>query len=144
MQSNSLSILFTNADTLTKDKLLDLKTRIAQNEPQILAFSEVKPKNYKRELQLVEFNIPGYEAVPTNIDSGTGRGMLVYVQHNQKYNLADKPGNEKQISVEIKTNESEVVFVSLVYRSPTSTSIPPSTVLSCLTMFPFLADDTCF
>ena len=41
----SLPVLFTNADQLTTSKMAELRTRIQQVKPMIVAISEVKPKN---------------------------------------------------------------------------------------------------
>ena len=40
---NNFNILFTNADTFTQTKLQELKVRIEDTPPSIIAISEVKP-----------------------------------------------------------------------------------------------------
>jgi hypothetical protein len=67
-------------------KLQELKLRIEDTPPSIIVISEVKPKNFKRDIQLSEFNIDGYELLSTNISKETpGRGMLLYVKDSLKY-----------------------------------------------------------
>ena len=59
--------MFTNADTFTQTKLQELKLRIEDTSLLIIAVSEVKPKNFNRDIQLSEFNIDGYEMLSTDI-----------------------------------------------------------------------------
>ena len=83
---NNFNILFTTADTFTQTKLQELKLRIEDTPPSIIVISEVKPKNFKRNIQLSEFNIDGYELLSINISKETpGRGMLLYVKDSLKY-----------------------------------------------------------
>ena len=63
-----LNIWYTNADTLTKDKIQELKDDInASSPPDIIAVTEIKPKNYTKELQIVEYMIDGYEFESVNL-----------------------------------------------------------------------------
>ena len=55
-----MRIWSTNADVLTKDKLLELNDQTRNNAPEIIAISEVKPKNYKRTLSALEYKLHGY------------------------------------------------------------------------------------
>ena len=53
-----MNIWFTNADTLTKDKIMELKENIkCDSPPDIIAISEVKPKNYKREITEIDSQV---------------------------------------------------------------------------------------
>lgn len=54
-------------DTFTQTKLQELNLRIEDSKPSVIAISEVKLKNFKREIQLSEFNIEGYEIVSANV-----------------------------------------------------------------------------
>ena len=70
----------TNADVLTKDKLAELRRDAKNEKPDIIAVSEVKPKNYEKMRTLAEYKIKGYLPEPLNIDNKVvGRGMLVYI-----------------------------------------------------------------
>ena len=48
----TISILFTNADTLNQGKMSELQQRIITEKPLIVAISEVKPKNSSKEITL--------------------------------------------------------------------------------------------
>ena len=64
-----ISIWYTNADTLTKDKLQELKEDInASSAPDIIAITEMKPKNYTKELTRVEYMIDNYIFEPVNLE----------------------------------------------------------------------------
>ena len=49
-----INLWCTNADVLTKNKQIELNHRIrmAKHKPNIITISKVKPKNYKRELNV--------------------------------------------------------------------------------------------
>ena len=51
-RKKALTLWYTNADTLTSDKIQELKSLIssADQVPDIIAICEYKPKNYSREL----------------------------------------------------------------------------------------------
>ena len=51
-------IWYTNVDTLTKDKLLELNAKI-KSPPDIIAMTEIKPKNYTRVLEHKQYNLGG-------------------------------------------------------------------------------------
>ncbi len=118
-----MKIWITNADVLTQEKIQELRTRILEDPPHILAISEVKPKHYKHELTLAQYSIPGYEMEPCNIGEDTGRGMLLYIQNSLVYNLLDLHQfvevSEAQVC-ELKLNGSNSLLFCSIYRSPNS------------------------
>ena len=121
---NNFNILFTNANTLTQTKLQELKLRIEDTPPSIIAISEVKPKNFTRDIQLSEFNIDGYELLSINISKDTsGRGMLLYVKDSLKYspyNFKDTQF-EEHLFCEVVTGHNEKILIESLYRSPSGT-----------------------
>ena len=78
-------------DVLTKEKIIELKRRIEldQNPPHVIALSEVRPKNFKRQLSLMEYQLEGYCIEHTNITSEdpSGRGLITYIRDSIMYNL---------------------------------------------------------
>ena len=121
---NSFNILFTNADTFTQVKLQELKLRIEETSPLIIAVSEVKPKNFKRDIQLSEYNIDGYEILSANISKNTpGRGMLMYVKDSLKHspvNIKDVKFDE-HLLCEVDTGHNNKILIGSLYRSPSGT-----------------------
>ena len=75
-----LKIWYTNNDVFTMNKLYELPSCITDEFPDIICIAEVKPKNFKRTLSLVEYNIVGYNTEALNIVQDTGRGMLLFIK----------------------------------------------------------------
>ena len=77
---------YTNADTLTKDNIQELKDDInASSPPDIIAVTEIKPKNYTKELQIVEYKIDGFEFKSVNLKyRGSTRGIGIYFRKSLK------------------------------------------------------------
>ena len=71
------------------NKLHELSSHITDKFPDIICIAEVKPKNFKRTLSLVEYNIVGYNTQALNIVPETGRGMLLFIKKDIKYKLVD-------------------------------------------------------
>ena len=101
--------------------LTELRTE--QTKPSVIAISEVKPKNFKREIQLSEFNIEGYEILSVNLSKNSpGRGMLLYVKESLKYSpvIFNDINFEENILCEINIGHNKKILVGSVYRSPSS------------------------
>ena len=139
--------MITNADVLTTNKLTELRYRAIQGKFDILAISEVKPKNRKNDINLAQYNIEGYTIESCNICNNIGRGMIIYVNNMLRYNVIDiqqqllhfnsSSIHENSISVnnscsilanealaiDIHINNGKSMMFCLLYRSPTSTLI---------------------
>ena len=83
---------FTNVDTLTLYKNLELKRLIdsTPNPPDLIAFSEAKPKKSLLDWNPLWHIIQGYRGIGTNMNpNDTGRRMLIHIRdgiHVQKQN----------------------------------------------------------
>lgn len=121
--SGQLNIWITNADVLTQEKLLELKSRMKENPPDLIAISEVKPKNWKYHAELVQYALDGYEMDFVNLNNDTGRGMIMYISTKLDFNIL-APHTFSTITeallVEIKMLHGKFLFCSM-YRSPNST-----------------------
>ena len=62
-----MKLWFTNADVLTQEKLQELKLRISQDAPDIIAVSEVRPKFWKHEITPAQYQIKGYNMEVNNL-----------------------------------------------------------------------------
>ena len=84
-KNKDLVIWITNADVLTREKVLELKYKIEQEvrPPHIIAISEVKLKYYERNIEITEYQLDGYNMEDLNImDKLKGRGMRDdYIHH---------------------------------------------------------------
>ena len=86
--------------------------------------SEVKPKNFSRTLQEVEYKLKGYEFISKNMDSGTGRGLCIYIRNGIEYKeVVFKTKFSEYLAVEINVNKNEVLLAVNVYRSPSSDNV---------------------
>ena len=127
-----LTLWYTNADTLTKDKLRELKQEIASGTPpDIIAITELKPKNYRRELTKIEYKIEGYRFEPKNLeDRGTTRGIALYIRDSIICSEIDTskiiPSNaappKEVICFEMKLQHNQKLLFCNIYRSPNSSS----------------------
>ena len=117
-----LTVYYTNADTLS-NKMDFLMDEVERLKPHIIAITEVKPKNYRYELQPSELNISGYE-LHQNLNEN-GRGICLYI--NKKLNASETNietyNSQECLWVEIKENEDETLIVGCVYRSPNSDEV---------------------
>ena len=82
-----IGIWYTNADVLTKEKLRELTEDIdTTTPPDIIAINEIKPKNYGRELNKIDYKISGYEFESVNLDdNGPTRGVALYIRNTLKF-----------------------------------------------------------
>ena len=105
-----IKIVFTNADVLTPQKIQELKIIVAENKPDIIAVSEVKPKNFNRLRSEAEFKIDHYDMEFANLnDKEVGRGLLVYTHEALKSTFLDlnKYVDVSEIPVKVLAAEIE-------------------------------------
>ena len=121
MKLNKLYLTMTNADVLTRDKIVELENRIQEDNPHVIMISEVKPKNFKRTLTPIEYKIEGYEMVHKNIEENRGRGMCTYVNSKLEYKEVKLKTNfNEYIAIDVKLNENECMLLVNIYRSGSS------------------------
>ena len=79
--------------------------------------SEIKSKNLKRTLYLVEYKIEGYEMLYNNVEESRGRGMCSYVNNKWKYNEVEMKKNfNEYIAMDVKLNNNENMLLVNIYR----------------------------
>ena len=119
-----LEIWMTNADVLTQEKIIELKSRLKEKPPDLIAISEVKPKTKKHHLELVHYALDGYDMDYVNLTDECGRGMILYISKMLDFNVIapHKITTMKEAQfVEINMVGGKLLFCS-VYRSPNSTT----------------------
>ena len=81
-----LRVVFSNVDVLKTYEMKELELIIEEERPDIVALSEVKPKNYDRIRTLAEYKIEGYnmEEINTCVKDST-RGMIVHIHNSVTY-----------------------------------------------------------
>ena len=90
-----------------------------EKPPDIIALSEVKAKNQRKEWNTRSYIIPGYN-MEENIKE-EGRGMLMYIKDHLDYTIMDKGKeiSEAQVAKILLEKGQQIILVS-VYRSPNS------------------------
>lgn len=113
---DKLKCAYTNADSLP-NKMLELKSIVQIEHPQLIAITEVKPKNFK-EISLAEFHIKGYELHPVNLENKIGRGVLIYVHESIKVNDIDLIGDYVESCwIELNLVKHDKLLIGCIYRS---------------------------
>ena len=122
----NLSVFCTNVDTLTSDKLHELKLRIDNCEvkPDIISLQEVKPKNFRFERYASEYNLDGYEMDTVNLKKDTpGRGLIVYIINSLKFTQLNLNVEFcEYICIDLPLNQKDKLLFTSIYRSPNSSS----------------------
>ena len=123
---NNFRLMFTNADILTQEKLLELKSRVASRDktksPHLIMISEVKPKNFTRILTKKEYEIDGYQLESVNLTTDYGRGLFSYIRDGIDYKEISLGSSFCEYhSLEFQINSHETFLAINVYRSGSST-----------------------
>ena len=118
--TGNLELLFTNADVLTRDKLMELECRLGSLEttPHVIMISEVKPKYYRRTLTPTEYKLDQYEMIHKNLTTDIGRGLCTYIRKGVEYREVNINSSfEEFLAVEIKlNNNNKKKLIINVYR----------------------------
>ena len=112
-----LTVWYTNADTLTKEKFNELNLRMYISKPDLVCIVEVNPKNSIFDTPDEAFNIQGYN-LNRNI---SGRGIIIYSAIHLTVSDIEIISNfEEQLCINIKVNKKENLILGGIYRSPNS------------------------
>ena len=120
-----MTIWCTNGDVLTEDKFIELQNTImdTDQEPDLIAISEVRPKRTRFDWTKAHYCLRGYSVEALNTDREVGRGMLLYVKDGLSYNLRCMGEEVTEVQTLALTLEDgkELLFCS-AYRSPNSSN----------------------
>ncbi len=112
---DGLRCLYTNADSL-KNKLIEFQTIVRNLNPDIMAISEVYPKNYRFVLENSELQIQGYDIFRSPQDSDH-RGCALYIkQHLGAKRILVDTIHKDAVWCEIKLLNNDVLLLGCVYR----------------------------
>ncbi len=114
----NLKCLYNNADQLP-NKLNELKDRIELCSPDIIAITEVKPKNPKATNQLSEIALPNYNMVSVNIASDEGRGIVKDILRASPIVL--QTSYTEYIAIRITFDGNKQLLFTSIYRSGSGT-----------------------
>ena len=118
----AIKILFANADQFTSPKKNELLVRIQKHKPLIVAITEVKPKNSKKERSLMDYQLENYSLHPINLENDKGRGMAVYIYKSMEKPCADITATvnfDECCLIEIRLRGGDLMLFACCYRSPT-------------------------
>ena len=121
LNTRSMIIMFTNADQLTSSKIIELKKKIQDEKPLIVAVSEVKSKN-SAHWSIDDNKIPSYSLHPVNFHTTTDRGIAVYSHESLSKSVSQiKPplNFEETCLLEIRLRGGDLLLLACCYRSPT-------------------------
>ena len=112
--SSNLSVLYTNADVLTKNKLTELKDMALTMKAQIIVVTEVSPKNSIYEVQISSYNINNYD-IFTNIPS-KGRGIILYIHQELKASeVASDIVFDESVWCELNLHNKDKLIIGCIY-----------------------------
>ena len=130
-ETGLINIWYTNADVLTQAKIHELKEEIITSDvhPDIIAITEIKPKNYVRELTEKEYEIDGYKFEHENLEEkNSTRGVGIYVNESLNFSKVmtnkiidpNEDAPREVISIELRLEGKERMLFSNIYRNPSS------------------------
>lgn len=115
-----IKILYTNADSLLGKRDL-LKLRIEQTQPDIIAVTEILPKNMPESgIQDCEWQIEGYSCF---LNRNPKRGISIYAAQGLSISLNEELSvhkHEEQIWCNIKFDSRRTLLLGCIYHSPDS------------------------
>ena len=131
-----LDILYTNADQLL-NKMDDLSTLIAGDEPDLILISEILPKRSINSLSSARLSLYGYQAF-FNFDPDSHqtppamRGVGIYISNKLIVSEVTFDGypHHEHVWISIKLMGHDSLLVSCIYRSPSSDTLQ-STIGLC-------------
>jgi hypothetical protein len=102
----------------------ELRARVnsQQTTPDIIAATEVEPKNHRYQPQIAEFSIEGYHTVG-KLNAG-GRGILIWTRENLEISEVGTLVNFEEalwISIGVNGNIKDKLLFGCIYQSPNST-----------------------
>ena len=125
-KDSKLTCLYTNCDYGLENKLDELQIQVLEKEPDIVALTEVVPKNIQHNKEDRASLIPSYQlpnyVLYHNIDDLEGRGICVYVKSSLCANeVVINQAFEENVWIEVKI-DNKYLKIGCVYRSPSGTS----------------------
>ena len=122
----AIKIMFANVDQLTTAKKNEFLARIQQEQPMIVAVTEVKLKNSTKERSNIDYEMENYSLHPINLlNTDPGRGIAVYTHKSIEKSIAEITTEiefEECCLLEIRLRGGDIMMFACCYRSPTQTA----------------------
>ena len=116
-----MKVLYCNADTFTHEKKHELQVLMAEDQPDIVAITEVNPKG--RSYKIEDIKIWDYITFESNLRCVGRRGVAVIVHSLLKHSVSALEANtefQESLWLNFKLQNSDNLLVGNVYRSPIS------------------------
>ena len=96
----------------------ELKQRIEDEKPHIIAITEVNNEICKLNPEMIIYNIPKFQIFSKNVPEN-GRGILIYTHNslNNMVEVATKSPFQEALFLSISVNKAEKLLVIWIYRS---------------------------
>ena len=117
-----MNCFYTNADQLL-NKITELEVRTREVRPNIIGFTEVKPKHNRYKPTKAEYTIGDYKMYAKNLETNEGRGLLLYIDNKLESNeVSMRTSFCENLFVKIKLNNNDKLLLGLIYKSPSENS----------------------
>ncbi|VDI43630.1 Hypothetical predicted protein [Mytilus galloprovincialis] len=96
----------------------ELRLHARNNIPKIIGITEVKPKNFRYNIQNCELAIEHYEMYSVNVND-IGRGVNLYIHESIEATQVDfETDYEESVWVHIRLVSRDKLLIGCIYRSP--------------------------
>jgi len=122
-KDDKLTCFYTNADSLP-NKMIELRNRakLCPDQPDIIAITEVKPKNCRYTLQPADYLIEGYSHFTCNLEKEATRGIIIWVINKfEAVEVNIGSDFEESIWLDVSLAGKDHLICGCIYRSPHST-----------------------
>jgi hypothetical protein len=110
----------TNADSLL-NKRKELQVYVYEESPDIIAITEIIPKNMRDPIEKAEITLSGYELF-SNLENRAERGVALWIKKSLKpVDSEFMPDAVESVWAEIPLCRNDRILVGCVYRSPSAT-----------------------
>ncbi|ESN90927.1 hypothetical protein HELRODRAFT_182519 [Helobdella robusta] len=119
--SNNLSVIMTNVDSIT-NKFFDLKIFLQSLDvaPDLIALSEVNPKNFNQCRVLSEFCLDDYSIISSGFAEQHRRGLMLFCKRSLLLTEINLNSSFKEYIIVKLCVSNRVLNILFVYRSPNS------------------------
>ncbi|MEW8547283.1 MAG: reverse transcriptase domain-containing protein, partial [Candidatus Thiodiazotropha sp.] len=117
LKLSDLKIYYTNCDCLTQTKFSELQNLVDTESPDIIALTEIFPKNYLFPPEAVHRQIHGYDLYMSEPD--LGRGVCIYAKTILNSSVLKCITEfSDQIWCKVKLSNLDNLIIGCIYRSP--------------------------
>ena len=114
-------MFYTNCDCLSQTKKVELESYIQSNSPDVIALTEVLPKNSVFDVNETEHVLQGYTCFSSDLTKG--RGVLLYIKNIIPAIDIEQNGIFLESTwCKINLSRGDNFIIGCIYRSPNSKS----------------------